>query len=145
MNGITQLRSSETLLYLVIFGCAGSLLLSGLFSSCGNRELLSSCSVWASQKQWLLWLWNTGFRVQGLSSCHSQALEHRFSSCGVLAYLLLGMWDLPGPGIKPVSPALTDRFPCTVPPGKSLKLFFCLARDIWDSHLLLYVSIICSF
>ena len=28
------------------------------------------------------------------------------------------MWDLPGPGIKPVSPALADRFFTTAPPGK---------------------------
>ena len=30
------------------------------------------------------------------------------------------MWDLPGPGIKPVSPALEGRFLTTAPPGKSL-------------------------
>ena len=29
------------------------------------------------------------------------------------------MWDLPGPGLKPVSPALAGRFLTTVPPGKS--------------------------
>ena len=29
------------------------------------------------------------------------------------------MWDLPGPGIEPVSPALAGRFLATVPPGKS--------------------------
>ena len=29
------------------------------------------------------------------------------------------MWDLPGPGIKPVSPALAVGFFTTVPPGKS--------------------------
>ena len=29
------------------------------------------------------------------------------------------MWDLPGPGIEPVSPALAGRFLTTVPPGKS--------------------------
>ena len=28
------------------------------------------------------------------------------------------MWDLPGPGIEPVSPALAGRFLTTVPPGK---------------------------
>ena len=28
------------------------------------------------------------------------------------------MWDLPGPGIKPVSPALAGGFLTTVPPGK---------------------------
>ena len=32
------------------------------------------------------------------------------------------MWDLPGPGLEPVSPALAGRFLTTVPPGKSLKL-----------------------
>ena len=29
------------------------------------------------------------------------------------------MWDLPGPGLKPVSPALAGGFLITVPPGKS--------------------------
>ena len=28
------------------------------------------------------------------------------------------MWDLPGPGLNPVSPALADRFLTTAPPGK---------------------------
>ena len=28
------------------------------------------------------------------------------------------MWDLPGPGLEPVSPALTGRFLTTAPPGK---------------------------
>ena len=30
-----------------------------------------------------------------------------------------GMWDLPGPGIEPVSPALAGGFLTTAPPGKS--------------------------
>ena len=29
-----------------------------------------------------------------------------------------GMWDLPGPGLESVSPALAGRFSTTVPPGK---------------------------
>ena len=29
------------------------------------------------------------------------------------------MWDLPRPGLEPVSPALAGRFLTTVPPGKS--------------------------
>ena len=28
------------------------------------------------------------------------------------------MWDLPGPGLEPVSPALTGGFLTTAPPGK---------------------------
>ena len=34
------------------------------------------------------------------------------------------MWDLPGPGIKPVSRALAGGFLTTVPPGKSPDLLF---------------------
>ena len=30
-----------------------------------------------------------------------------------------GMWDLPGPGIEPVSPVLADRVLTTALPGKS--------------------------
>ena len=30
------------------------------------------------------------------------------------------MWDLPGPGLEPVSPALAGGFLTTVPPGKPL-------------------------
>ena len=32
------------------------------------------------------------------------------------------MWDLPGPGLEPVSPALAGGFLTTVPPGKPLVL-----------------------
>ena len=34
------------------------------------------------------------------------------------------MWDLPGPGLEPMFPALAGGFLTTAPPGKSLKLFF---------------------
>ena len=36
------------------------------------------------------------------------------------------MWDLPGPGLEPVSPALSGRFLTTAPPGKPLLLIFQL-------------------
>ena len=35
----------------------------------------------------------------------------------------LSMWDLPGPGIKPMFPALVGRFLTSGPPGKPLTLF----------------------
>ena len=56
--------------------------------------------------------------ARGLSSCGSWALERGLSSCGARA-LLLRMWDLPGPGLEPVSPALAGGFLTTAPPGKS--------------------------
>ena len=33
------------------------------------------------------------------------------------------MWNLPGPGIEPVSPELEGGFLSTAPPGKSQKVF----------------------
>ena len=41
------------------------------------------------------------------------------SSCGAWAQSLCDMWNPPGPGIEPVSPALAGGFLSTVPPGKS--------------------------
>ena len=42
----------------------------------------------------------------------------RLSNRGSRAQLLRGMWDPPGPGLEPVSPALAGRFLTTAPPGK---------------------------
>ena len=42
----------------------------------------------------------------------------RLSNCGSWAQLLRGMWDLPGPGLEPMCPALAGRFSTTAPPGK---------------------------
>ena len=49
----------------------------------------------------------------------------RLSSCDARAQLLRGMWDLPRPGLEPVSPALAGRFSTTVPPGKPENPFLC--------------------
>ena len=53
---------------------------------------------------------------------------HRLSSCGSRAQLLCSMWDLPGPGLEPASPALADRFSTTAPPGKSRKVFYYISQ-----------------
>ena len=45
---------------------------------------------------------------------------HRLSSCGSRAQLLRSMWDLPRPGLEPMSRALAGRFSTTAPPGKPL-------------------------
>ena len=48
---------------------------------------------------------------------------HRLSSCGSRAQLLRGMWDLPRPGLEPMSPALAGRLSTTAPPGKPSRPF----------------------
>ena len=52
---------------------------------------------------------------------------HRLSNCGSQAQLLRGMWDLPRPGLEPVSPALAGRLSTTVPPGKPC----CIFKQTW--------------
>ena len=75
------------------------------FSSCGERGPLF-------------------IAVRGpLTIAASFVAEHRLqmrrlSHCGSRAQLLRGMWDLPRPGLEPVSPALVGRFSTTAPPGK---------------------------
>ena len=61
----------------------------------------------------------------------SLAVEHRLqtcrlSNCGSQAQLLRSMWDLPRPGLEPVSPALAGRFSTTAPPGKPLYCLFLI-------------------
>ena len=61
-----------------------------------------------------------------LTIAASLVAEHRLrmrrlSNCGSWAQLLHGMWDLPRPGLEPLSPALAGRFSTAVPPGKPPK------------------------
>ena len=63
-----------------------------------------------------------------LSIAASLVAEHRLqtrrlSNCGSRAQLPRGMWDLPRPGLEPVSPALAGRFSTTAPPGKPQQQF----------------------
>ena len=86
------------------------------FSSCGKRGPLL-------------------IAVHGpLTIAASPVVEHRLqtrklSNCGSRAQPLRGMWDLPRPGLEPVSPALAGRFSTTAPPGKPLAThFYTLSR-----------------
>ena len=44
------------------------------------------------------------------------------------------MWDLPGPGLEPVSPALAGGFLTTAPPGKPSQAFLESASCINHAH-----------
>ena len=55
---------------------------------------------------------------------------HRLSNSGSRAQLLRGMWDLPRPGLEPVSPALAGRFSTTAPPGKPLTQALFMFYDL---------------
>ena len=102
------------------------------FSSCGERGPLF-------------------IAVRGpLTVAVSPVAEHklqmrRLSSCGSRAQLLRGMWDLPRPGLEPVSPALASRFLTTVPTREALSFNIINKRENDSlSYIPTYLHFWCS-
>ena len=82
-----------------------------------ERRGYSSLRCLGFSLQWLLLLPSTGSRHMGFSNFCSQALELRLSNSGAQAWLLQGMWNLPRPGLEPMSPVLVSGFLTTGPLG----------------------------
>ena len=83
--------------HLFIFGCAASSLLCGLFSSCSEQELLSSCSVWASH-------------CGVFSCCRAWALGGvGFSSCSTWTQFLHSMWGSSGTRDRTSVPSIVRK------------------------------------
>ena len=82
----------------------------------------------------------------GFSCCGAWPLGFvGFISCSTWILLLCCMWDLPRPGIKPMSPALTGPFLTTGPPGKSLFVDFLMVLLLavrWYLIILICISLI---
>ena len=70
---------------------------------------------------------DTEHRLLDLRARASVVAARKLSSCGAWAQLLWGMWNLPGPGIKPMYPALAGEFLSTVPPGKPYRYIFSMS------------------
>ena len=83
-----------------IFGCTGSSCCAWAFFSCSGEGLLFLLVCGASPR--------AGFSCCGAWAPGLQKLWYE----GLAAW-----WHLPGPGIKPVSPALAGRLPTTGAPG----------------------------
>ena len=95
----------------------------------------------------------------GFSCCGAWALEHRLNSCDqglscpVAHETFLDQgWDLPGPGIERMSPALVGGFFTTEPPGKPYSYYLCatLFKTLsasWGSVCgwLLHLQPLCSY
>lgn len=90
-----------------------------LFSRCGEQA--SRCGGFSCWGARVLGAWASG------------AVVPRLSSCGALASMLRGMWDLPGSEIKAASPALAGGVVAAVPPGKppgsTFRIYIC---TLWD-------------
>ena len=111
------------------------------FSRCGDQRATHCYGVQASHCSGL-YLQSSGSRCMG------------FSSCGIWAQLLRGLWNLPGSRIRPMSSALAGGFLSTVPPGKPEKWHFLkeavkgavfpMTVRIWEDEHLGPNSHICS-
>ena len=115
------------LIYLFIFGCAGSLLPCGLFSSCGKQELRFTVVAPPVAEHGF-----QGVQAYRFSSCGSWAREHTLSSCGTGAQMLCSMWDLPRTGSQRASPALAGGVITTEPPGKPSLIYFEITTQVSD-------------
>ena len=74
----------------------------------------SSCSKWGP----LFIVVRGPLTIEASLVAEHRLQTRRLSNCGSRAQLLRGRWDLPRPGLEPVSPALAGRFSTTAPPGK---------------------------
>ena len=93
---------------------------------CFCARAFSSCGKWGP-----LFIAVCGPLTVAASLVAEHRLQtRRLSSCGSQAWLLRGMWDLPRPGLEPVSPALAGRLSTTAPPGKPFlcSLHACTVR-----------------
>ena len=105
---------------LLLFGCAGSLL------QCRGSSLLrEGFSLVAVSKGYsLVVMCGLLVAVGSVVAEHgpseppgTSSRTHRLQYCAAWAQILHGMWDPPGPGIKPVSPG--SGLPTPGPPGQS--------------------------
>ena len=120
-------------MYLFIFCCTGSPLLhSGFLYMQQVRCFTFQCCAQATPCDGL----PCGAQAQGLQA--SVVAVCRLSSFDTGTWLPSGMWYLPGPGIKFVSPALTGRFLITGQHGKSIFILF-LSADL-STIFLLYLQ-----
>ena len=106
-------------LFILLFDCGGSSLLHAGFL---YSQWVGGYSLVVVHR--LLIAVASLVTEHGLQACKWVAAAWRLSSCGVWASLLCSMWNLPGPGFEPVSPALTGGFLSTALPGKSPKHSF---------------------
>ena len=109
-------------LFLVVLGlcCYLDVSLVAKSGGCSSLGCASSSLQGLLCRAWAPGPWASAAAWLGRFS--PPALEHRLSSSGTRVELLYGMCDLPGPGIKSISPSLASGFFTTNPPGKPKSL-----------------------
>ena len=84
--------------------------------------MASPCTDFSVAKRGLWGMQASAAVAQGLGTFSSLSLGPGLSSCGTRAQLLWSVWDLPGPGMELMFPALAGGFFTTEPLGKIPKI-----------------------
>ena len=112
LNNLSSLQSGQTFIYLFIY-----LWLCWVFVPVRGLSLVAASG--GHSPSWCAGL----FTIAASLVAEHRLQTRRLSSCGSRAQLLRGMWDLPRPGLEPVSSALAGRFSTTAPPGESAVVY----------------------
>ena len=107
---------------------------------CGVQP--SHCGGFSCFRAWALGTWASVVVARRLSSSGSLTLGRRLSSCGARAQWLRCMWDLPGPGLESVFPALAGGFLTAEPPGKPSNTLILIIYMYICIYIYIYVYII---
>ena len=83
------------------------------FSTCGEQGHSGLQCAGFSRGSFSRW------EAQPLGVWAAVVAAHKHSGSGAWAWSLHGMWNLPGPEIEPMSPALAGGYLSTVPSRKS--------------------------
>ena len=121
---VHHLLASVFIFYLFVFGCAGSSLLWEFFfivMASGGYPAFVVCR--------LLTVRFSCCKARAVGASASAVVAPRIYSTGSTV-VTHGPWDLPGPGLKLMSPALAGGFFTTEPPGKlqSLSLYWLVTH-----------------
>ena len=114
-----SLKKTKTVINVFAFGCAG-----WAFSGYDGWPTLQ---LWCAgfSLLWLLLVRDTGSRHRRQNLWHTDARAQ-----SQWLWLPQGMWDLPGPGIKLMFPALVGGFLTTGPQGKSRPVSFMYTTSV---------------
>ena len=105
------------------------------FCSCGKQGLLFTYVSQASHCGGFSCCRAQAVVLMGFSSCGSRAPEPGLNNCGSRDQLPCCMWDIPRPGIEPVSATLQGGFLITGPPGKTPREVLDLSTSCLNMYM----------
>ena len=128
------------LINLFIFGCVGSSFLCEGFLQLRWAGATLHRGGHSSSRRPLFIAARGPLTIAASLVAEHRLQTRRLSNCGSRAQLLRSMWDLPRPGLEPMSPALAGGFSTTAPPGKPCISSLVRYLDILPFYFFLFFN-----